>query len=797
MTHPITREIVKTIKEGGTVVPSGATIEKIFPKNRVAAAMIMGDEYDRATVQKCVSSLKASGVHKLFLAYNGKSRRTITWLFDHLARIEFPFLVQKFRWEDDFAKARQQSFDLIPKDEFDWIIWIDSDDVLIPEKSFDEMFESIDEYTQGIYLRYDYSVDPETGAVDVQQWRERVLSTKVDWQWKYPIHEVATSPIGTQFAKCDHLYLRHLRDLEDSQKTRERNRRIISKSLSEDPTDPRMQFYFATEVMAEAEALPLTQEKVRIAKAGIVAYRRFMSNELNQSQDDLYLAANRIGELYMMVGDYNRAIDAYLNSLKINPDWPDAYIGLARACMHTEDWARTKSFASLALQRGIPKTPSGITPSTYTFTPNLLRGIANEEMGLFADALVDYEEAEHSHNNEFLQKRIESAKQKLAATAKDKGERNRRRGTRPDKSIAFVAAPIPDPWHPELEKTRGAGGAETCIMRLAPRFAADGWRTVVFGTPSPEHRGIYDEVEWWDANEFLTNEKFTVIVGSRIPELFGADLNANKKILWMHDVNVGGRMIQHINSPDAIFGLTDWHCQHLHRLYGINKKKLHTVYNGIELNLYDDWDKSEDVDDELRFIWSSSPDRGLGTLISMWPVIKSWYPSSRLDIFYGWTIIDKIISGGANNSGPLGHLKQTLLANIDKIGGEEGGIYQHGRIPQSELAKWQLQAHIWPYPTEFMETFCITAIESQAAGIIPVASKLAALNETVACPDLLVEGWPSNKDYQTRWLKTLENVVESSLERQKELQVIGRKHAEIFTWDNAYIKWNDILRQMG
>lgn len=193
-------------------------------------------------------------------------------------------------------------------------------------------------------------------------------------------------------------------------------------------------------------------------------------------------------------------------------------------------------------------------------------------------------------------------------------------------------------------------------------------------------------------------------------------------------------------------------------------------------------------------IWSSSPDRGLGTLLALWPQIKSMYPSARLDIFYGWNIIDKLIQ--KNNSPYLRKLKEDILGNIAMLGGQEAGIYQRGRVPQKELADWQLNSHIWAYPTDFCETFCITAIEMQAAGVIPVASRLAALQETVANPELLIEGWPLNRDYQRRWLKVLEDVVEGTDEHQIELQLSGRRFAEQFSWDASYNQWQDLIRNL-
>lgn len=59
------------------------------------------------------------------------------------------------------------------------------------------------------------------------------------------------------------------------------------------------------------------------------------------------------------------------------------------------------------------------------------------------------------------------------------------------------------------------------------------------------------------------------------------------------------------------------------------------------------------------------------------------------------------------------------------------GIVMHGRVNQRELAEAMLGASVWFYPTWFSETSCITAMEAQAAGLVPVCPTTAALHETV------------------------------------------------------------------
>ncbi len=770
-------------------------------KTRVAAALIAGDGAPERELLACFKSLQDNGVAAIFVAYNGAGKFPIRKV---TKGIKIPVIVENFEWENDFSVARQQSFDMIPKDQFDWIMWIDSDDLFHFEEgeNFDTLVESLDEYSKGVYLRYDYAVEPETDVVVVVQWRERLLSTDVDWKWKWPIHEVCQGPPGTQYAQRKQAWLEHTRKSGDDRGARERNRKIIAGAIKEEPNEPRYHFYFAGEAMAEADSLSPGPERNAVADAAILSYQRFLQMSSIQT-DDLYLAATRIGDLHMMKGDPNSAINAWLEAIKIYPDWPDAYIGIAKACLEIGDYPRMKAFANVATMLPRPVTPASVESLNYGWTQHLLRGIASEEMGEFSNALDDYLYCLEIHDppNGTLRDRIAHVKEIIESQGETDEDhwslRKSLRGTKKDKSIAFVTNPLPEHWHPELEKEFGAGGAETCIMRLAPRFAADGWRVAVFGTPGPVHRGVdSDGVEWWNSDEFLPNEEFSVLVGSRTPQIFRGDLAARKSLLWMHDVNVGPPLLEVADRPDLVVGLTMWHAQHMAKLYGIPADKLAVIPNGIEQDLYNEKEETWLNINEPRFIWSSSPDRGLDTVLSLWPLIQNDYPNARLDIFYGWNIIDKIIQSNSQHSAGLEAFKTQILGNIEWLGGEEGGIYQHGRVPQSELAKWQMSADFWPYPTDFMETFCITAVEMQAAGVIPITSDLAGLSETVALPWLRVDGWPKNSDYQTRWLRVLTSLLEDTKPAQllrDQARRQGRKHAENFTWDKAYTAWNDVF----
>lgn len=770
-------------------------------QNRVAACLILGDSFKDSELEKLFKSLE-SHVQGIFVAYNGTKlhpgeleKELRTYLSTHQHRVH----LKKFKWEDNFGLARQQSFDMVPEEFFEWKMWIDSDDVFKVEegKTLQDILADIDPYSKGLFVRYDYAIEPSSGRVVVEQWRERVLSTSAKWEWRYPIHEVCAGEPGIQFSRRNDLWIEHLRKSGEDRGARERNRRIIAKALRENPEEPRFMFYFAGETMAEADSTSAGPKKKELADAAIMAFENYkvLVGEIN---DDYYLAQTRISELHRMKNDHAKAINSDLDCIAIYPGWPDGYIGAAKSCMELEDYPRMKAFADVATKLSKPMTVSSIEPMNTTFYPYFLRAIAEEHLGEFDQALRDYRKARKYWNppTGLLDEKIKLLKnhEKIGENGDDKDQRKSLRGTKPDKSVCFYSPPIPEAWHPKLTKEKGAGGAEICVMELAQRFAADGWRTVVFGTPG-EHRGVYEGVEYWDSNEFLPAEEFKVFVSSRSPGPFEVDINAKLKMIWMHDVNIGESFLQVADKPDLIIGLSKWHVDHMSKLYGIKKDRFEIIPNGINTERFKK-DRSRDISRTPKFVYSSSPDRGLDTLLSLWPFIRNRYPEAEAHIYYGWNMIDKIINI-YRQSGQVHYLEQfkaSILGQINNLGGEDAGIFTHGRVNQEELANAMYENNFWTYPTSFMETSCITALEVQAAGVIPVTSNLAALKETVAIDGLKVEGWPMNLDYQNQWFNLLSYLIEEADDEElTNIRSTGREFALKFNWNSAYEKWIKLI----
>lgn len=784
--------------------------EQASKRQTIAAALIVGDNCSAGEWNRCIQSL-VPWVDGIYVAYNGKSKK---FPYSTPTRSSFgwggvPFQFKRFRWEDNFSTARNQSFSLIPHDKFDWILWIDTDDTLQSGESLQDTLASLDPGTQGVFLKYEYGWDDDLKKVMVEQWRERLLRADCRWLWNYPVHEICHAPPGTQYARRHDVWVRHHRiEGHNDRTTRARNRKILSKWHKEEPEEARATFYLANEIYAEAHYARAENEpgNKNLLITAIDLYKKFMQKV--SWDDDAYVANCRVAECYRLLGEFNKSVDQELQGMKVYPTWPEAYVGISQCFLEQSDWEKCRFWADAAIKLATkPDTVHVQEPMTLEYTPYLLRGIALQELGRLDEALSDYHKAHEFGPNSELSERISKLAEEIAKSdeptdaeqLESKRLRVKNMGSQPEKSIAFVTRPSFETWHPEQEKKGGAGGAETCIMKLAPLFRRDGWRVVVFGTPGDFLGFDSHGVEYWDAQDYSSAEHFTVLVSSRAPEVFDSPIKADLKLLWMHDVNVGDEMHSvwgdRLASVDRVLGLTGWHIRHLNRLYGIDLAKMDVVPNGIELSpRFDDWDQKERK--PHRFVYSSSPDRGVDVLMGLWPAIKRELPDAELEVFYGWNAIDKIVATNPVGFRHLTSFKQGVMGQVEWINQRMGGINWHDRVPQQQLADVLKTCDMWLYPTYFMETFCITALEMQAAGVIPLSSQLASLSETVADNKLLIKGYPNNYTYGHEFLGRLSYITtDLSEEGRQRMRMQGRRKAERYTWEAAYKKWVGIIER--
>lgn len=185
-----------------------------------------------------------------------------------------------------------------------------------------------------------------------------------------------------------------------------------------------------------------------------------------------------------------------------------------------------------------------------------------------------------------------------------------------------------------------------------------------------------------------------------------------------------------------------------------------------------------------KIFWGSSYDRGLDILLFMWSDIKEKYPDAELHICYGWNLFDT-----ANSTNPE---RMKWKKNVQTMM-EQEGIVHHGRVGKDKLQKVRKECGIWAYPTYFTEINCITALECQRDGCVPVTMTLAALDETVQS-GVKIGGDIRKMDVQQKYLDSLLDMMGNTKKWEKEREK-GRKFAEEYVWENIASEWDTVFHQ--
>lgn len=292
------------------------------------------------------------------------------------------------------------------------------------------------------------------------------------------------------------------------------------------------------------------------------------------------------------------------------------------------------------------------------------------------------------------------------------------------KDIVFYVGPGFEHWTPDSPNITGLGGSETAVIEMAKQLQALGRKVTVYAEAS----GTWDGVEYLHHSEFHgTNCK--VFIASRTPwaiHHFGKVV-ADISLLWVHDIHCGPRTPElewALWQFDRVLCLSQWHREYFLSIYPtLDASRVVVTRNGIVPERFAVLPEKTN-----RMVWSSSPNRGLLRLLGFMREIRKKVPDAAVDIYYGfdcWETMMKL----HNNQQQL----QEIAMYKDQIAQAEAeGIAKfHGRRPQPELAQAFLRSKVWAYPTDFPETSCISAMEAQAAGCLVVATRFAALGETV------------------------------------------------------------------
>lgn len=357
----------------------------------------------------------------------------------------------------------------------------------------------------------------------------------------------------------------------------------------------------------------------------------------------------------------------------------------------------------------------------------------------------------------------------------------------PRLDVVFSTGQAWQEWNPEIMRRQGIGGSETAVVEMAKRLAAKGHRVRVYGSCGAHGEGIYDGVEYYQHEKIVLESQRApadVLVAWRDTSLL-LSAAAKVKLLWVHDVYATGPG-KHLLHADRVLALSQWHKGNIYAHHGLVPDHVHVTRNGIDLERFQgDWPTR----DPHKCVYSSSPDRGLESLVQMWPRIRALVPDATLHVFYGFTLWKACAAPGSPLETRIRNLESAIASLADQ------GVVMRGKVDQRTLAREMMSAGLWTYSQWFAETSCIGAMEAQAAGLHIVTSPIAAMSETARDAATFIEGDWLSADYQEKFSQAVVDIMSlpqvTSDGARFKIQEQARRR---FSWDGVAEEWEALFR---
>ncbi|MCU1449830.1 MAG: hypothetical protein JWP02_2000, partial [Acidimicrobiales bacterium] len=341
--------------------------------------------------------------------------------------------------------------------------------------------------------------------------------------------------------------------------------------------------------------------------------------------------------------------------------------------------------------------------------------------------------------------------------------------------VAIFTGPAWAPWSPHDIESKGLGGSETGVVRVAERLNRIGYAVSVYGDVEET---VYRDIPFRRSEHFDPGVPRLATISSRRVSLFDRPIASGVRVLWATDIDYGDDLsASRAASIDLVVVPSQWHKRHMESRYPfLDGEAVVVVPNGIDPDSF----PSAPLERGSRVLFSSAPDRGLDVLLELWPDVRDRVPGAEL-LFCAAPVYE----ARARADEALTALDRRIAALAD-----QPGVVPLGSLGQVDLARTMAAARVWVAPSwcstwaaPFLETFCIGAVEAQAAGCCVVASAVGALSETVRV-GRLIGAEPNGRRWREELVDGLvEGLTDPAVQGRAELE--GPRAVRDLGWDEA------------
>lgn len=621
--------------------------------------------------------------------------------------------VHHFKWIDDFAAARNYSYSHVTTD---YVMWMDGDDVLGNKNSFLQWRDNVMLLADYWFVNYNYAFNSENQPICTFA-RERVVKTKAAYKWKYFIHEGMVPDAGSEVKAqpVSTWSVDHKRSEKDISEDQGRNIKMIEKKLADGyKLEPRLQFYYGKELFDAREHDKAYAVLDKIDLKELEAHDRILTLQyivkclLIQAQEKEKTQQEKFD---LCSSAYQMAITASA----LDPGRAEFYVLAGDALLQCGKYPEALPYYAAA-KYCVPSSDDTLKPlfkigELYEVVPREQIAKIFIHLNMPKQALNEATECYELYGKESTKFLVEEIKKYIEINS---GEYEKTLEPCDDIVISSMPGSSPYKWDSDVYKTVGIGGSETAAVEIAEHLAKlSNRKVIVFNDREKDFRSP-NGVEY-TSNEKMRDYFLKYKPSYHIAWRHNTKLTNAPTYLWCHDLMTPGGNYHSIY--DKILCLSDFHKNFVQITQKIPDEKILITRNGLEMSRFEGF--NEFKKNPLKVIFPSSPDRGLDRAIKIVDMARKKHGLNlKLHVFYGFDNMKKF--GMADRA-----------AELEQMIKDNKFVVYHGSVDQKTLAKHMMESSVWLYPADFIETFCITAIEALSSKCYPISREIGALKDTL------------------------------------------------------------------
>jgi glycosyltransferase involved in cell wall biosynthesis len=563
-----------------------------------------------------------------------------------------------------------------------------------------------------------------------------------------------------------------MRDSEDLVQDRSRNITILEKLRDNGGLPTRLKFYYGKELFEmqkPQEAVHAFDEYLKCSDTDhhdrMLAYQyaayasyqvanqikdelkeekfRFIDKSISYAQDGAKLDPSRaeyhvaIGDAYLVKGDLIRALVSY---------------GSAKYCLSQK--AMGSPYASAVFS----------FDECYGITPSIQVAKCYFHMGKLEDSEREVLESlkVFPDNKELISMRDE--------IEKVKGLINLDNGQAEVDDIVITTPPqTAYPFDEEIYKTKGLGGSETALVQVSRWLKKlTKYNVKVFNMRDEQLIGE-SGVEWLSnkhVNEYFSKNRPKLHIAWR----HNVKITKAPTYLWCHDLVTP--TVESVQNFDKIMCLSEFHKNYVMAKQGVKEDKIMLTSNGLDPQKFDFKRKEKDPN---KIVFMSSPDRGLDRAMLICDELIKTHKDIKLHVYYG---LENLYKYGLKD----------LATKLKEMMDARTYVVYHGFTEQSKMYQDVSDAVVLCHPANFIETYCITAIEMLVLGIFPVTRRMGALANTLAEAEskeqaILLEHGANNEQEIKEYAENVRYVLDNKLWEKVSLD------PETVSWEKVAKQW--------